>query len=66
MQIRRRSPSSSIHIQELRFQTTVPDAEPRNILEAIVWHKEVEVDQLRENLPLTELRKQVQTVTPPV
>lgn len=59
MQIRRRSPNPAIAVENLRYQVKVPDAEPRNILEKIVWHKEVEVDRMRERVPLMELQRQV-------
>jgi len=65
MQIRRRPPSPPVDISIIRYQVKVPDAEPRHILEEIVWHKEAEVDQMRERLPLVELRKQVQTAPAP-
>ncbi len=65
MQIRRRSPNPAIDLNIIRYQVAVPDAEPRHILEKIVWHKETEVDQRRERLPLIELRKQVQTAPAP-
>lgn len=65
MQIRRRPPSPPVDISIIRYQVKVPDAEPRHILEEIVWHKEAEVDQMRERLPLVELRKRVQTAPPP-
>lgn len=66
MQIRRRPPNPAVAVQELRYQVKVPDAAPQNILEEIVWHKEAEVDQLREFLPLAELRTKVQQVPPPL
>jgi indole-3-glycerol phosphate synthase len=59
MQIRRRSPNPTVGVEELRYQVPVVDAAPRHILEEIVWQKEVEVDRLREKLPLAELCKQV-------
>lgn len=65
MQIRRRSPSPSVTLLSLRYQVAVPDSEPRNILEEIVWHKEKEIDQRRERLPLSELKRQVSSVSPP-
>ena len=65
MQIRRRPPSPPVDISIVRYQVKVPDAEPRHILEEIVWHKEAEVDQMRERLPLVELRRQVQTAPAP-
>ncbi|HEY9829270.1 MAG TPA: indole-3-glycerol phosphate synthase TrpC [Stenomitos sp.] len=65
MQIRRRPPSPPVDISIVRYQVKVPDAEPRHILEEIVWYKEAEVDQMRERLPLVDLRKQVQTAPAP-
>ena len=64
MQIRRRPPNPAINLDVLRYQVALPDSEPRHILEKIVWHKETEVDQMRERLPLEELRKRVQTAPP--
>ncbi|MBN3923633.1 indole-3-glycerol phosphate synthase TrpC [Nostoc sp. NMS4] len=64
MQIRRRSPNPAINVSMLRYQAVVPDAAPNNILEEIVWHKEVEVDQMRERLPLRELQDQALSAPP--
>lgn len=57
MQIRRHSPTSSIAV-ELNHQVAA-DAGPRHILEEIVWHKEQEVAQMWEDLPLADLQHQV-------
>lgn len=65
MQIRRRPPNPAVAVQELRYQVPTPDDAPRNILEEIVWHKETEVDQLREYLSLNELRSKIQDMPPP-
>ncbi|YAI82092.1 MAG: indole-3-glycerol phosphate synthase TrpC [cyanobacterium endosymbiont of Rhopalodia sterrenbergii] len=65
MQIRRRSPNPAIDVDIFRYQVRVPDEQPRHILEKIVWHKEKEVDRLRQRLPLLELRQQVQDLPPP-
>ncbi len=65
MQIRRRPPNPAIAMGELRFQISAADAAPRHILEEIVWHKEIEVAQMRERLPLAELRRQLSTAPPP-
>ncbi|HEY9648889.1 MAG TPA: indole-3-glycerol phosphate synthase TrpC [Chroococcidiopsis sp.] len=64
MQIRRRHPNPVIAVESLRYQGKVPDAEPRHILEKIVWHKEAEVDQMRERRSLLDLRKIVQGMPP--
>lgn len=64
MQIRRRPPSTPVNISNLRYQVEVPDAQAQHILEEIVWHKEVEVDKMRDRLPLLELRKQIEQAPP--
>jgi indole-3-glycerol phosphate synthase len=64
MQIRRRSPSTPIAISYLSYQVAVPGTEPNNILEEIVWHKEIEVEKMRERVPLRELQKQALTAPP--
>lgn len=65
MQIRRRPPNPTVAVQELRYQVKAPDAAPQHILEEIVWQKEVEVDQMRERVPLVELQKQVLSAPAP-
>lgn len=65
MQIRRRSPNPAVAVENLSYQVKVPDAEPRHILEEIVWHKETEVDQMRERLPLADLQREVLAAPPP-
>ncbi|BAB76445.1 indole-3-glycerol phosphate synthase TrpC [Anabaena sp. FACHB-709] len=64
MQIRRRQPNPAINVSILRYQVAVPDAKPQHILEEIVWQKEVEVDQMREKLPLLELQKKARIAPP--
>lgn len=66
MKIRRRPPNPTVAVDSLRYQVKVPDSEPRNILEKIVWHKEIEVARLREKTPLAELQRQVLTAAPPL
>ncbi|MBF2051265.1 MAG: indole-3-glycerol phosphate synthase TrpC [Leptolyngbya sp. IPPAS B-1204] len=66
MQIRRRPPNPAVSVETLRYQVKVPDAEPRHILEKIVWHKEKEVDQRRERMPLIELQRKVRDQAPPL
>jgi indole-3-glycerol phosphate synthase len=66
MQIRRRRPNPAVAVEYLRYQVALPDAEPRNILEKIVWHKEQEIDLRRERMPLVELQYNVRQIpTPP-
>lgn len=64
IQIRRRSPNPAIAVSIMRYQIASIDAQARNILEEIIWYKEVEVEQMRERLPLQELQRQVLTALP--
>jgi indole-3-glycerol phosphate synthase len=64
MQIRRRPPNPTIQISYLMYQIASPGDAPDNILEEIVWHKEKEVDQLREKLPLADLQRQLALAPP--
>ncbi|MEC4811949.1 MAG: indole-3-glycerol phosphate synthase TrpC [Scytonema sp. PMC 1069.18] len=64
MQIRRRCPNPSVAVSTMRYQVALPDAEPNNILEKIVWHKEEEIEIMRSKLSLQELQRQV-VDTPP-
>ncbi|MGK7921394.1 MAG: indole-3-glycerol phosphate synthase TrpC [Trichodesmium sp.] len=66
MQIRRRPPSPSVEMGNLRYEVAVPNSKPQNILEEIVWHKEKEVDYLREQQPLVELKKKINLMPPPL
>ena len=65
MQIRRRNPNPKINSGEVEYKSDIPDCEPNNILEEIVWYKEVEVTRMRDRLSLLQLRHQVQDSAPP-
>ncbi len=65
MKIRRRPPNPRVNVDILHYKVALPDSEPRNILEEIIWQKETEVDQMREKLTLGELRKRVEQLPPP-
>ncbi|NER35976.1 MAG: indole-3-glycerol phosphate synthase TrpC [Oscillatoria sp. SIO1A7] len=64
LKIRRRPPNPPVDVESLRYQVSVPNAEPRHILEEIVWHKETEVANMREKVPLVDLQRQVSQATP--
>ncbi|PSB05491.1 indole-3-glycerol phosphate synthase TrpC, partial [filamentous cyanobacterium CCP2] len=54
----------AVAVEYMRYQVNVPGAEPQHILEEIVWHKEKEVDLLRERMPLIELQSKVSEAPP--
>ncbi len=64
MKIRRHQPNTAIALESWRYQVPLPDAAPSHILEEIVWHKEIEVAQLREKLPLADLQRQALKILP--
>ncbi|NJO46333.1 MAG: indole-3-glycerol phosphate synthase TrpC [Oscillatoriales cyanobacterium RM2_1_1] len=64
MEIRRRPPSPDVNVIGLRYQVVMPDTEPQNILEEIVWQKEIEVEQRREQCPLVDLQRKLQFAPP--
>lgn len=64
MQIRRRPPNPKVRVQNLHFKVNMADDHPQNILEEIVWHKEVEVERWRNRLPLRELQAQLMDARP--
>ena len=66
MQIRRRNPNPKINTGEVEYQSNIPNTEPNNILEEIIWYKEVEVERMRDRLPLLQLRQQVKDIAPPL
>ncbi len=63
--IRRRQPNPAVEVLSLRYQVAIPGAEPQNILEEIVWYKEKEITDLRERLPLEQLKQKVNTIPNP-
>lgn len=65
MQIRRINPNPQVNTGEVVYQSNIPNSQAQHILEEIVWFKETEVAKMRDRLSLLELRKQVETVSPP-
>ncbi len=65
MPIRRHPPHPSVSVSHLCYQVAIPGSEPQNILEKIVWHKEIEVQTHREKLSLNDLKRQITTLPPP-
>lgn len=63
MQIRRRPPHLATTLN-IRYEVAADDAEPRHILEKIVWQKDIEVAKLRGRVPLADLQRQALTAPP--
>jgi len=59
LEIRRRPPNPSVKVAHLEYGIPHEEAEPRHILEKIVWEKDREVASARERVSLEQLRSQV-------
>ncbi|MDY6937819.1 MAG: indole-3-glycerol phosphate synthase TrpC [Cyanobacteriota bacterium] len=64
MQIRRHLSNSAITVDTCEYRVAVPEEKPHHILEEIVWHKEVEVNRMREGLSLKDLARRLPTAPP--
>ena len=64
MDIRRRPPNPSVQVAHLEYGIPHKDAEPRHILEKIVWEKDREVSVARERMPLDQLKAKVVKLPP--
>ena len=59
MEIRRRPPNPAVKVAHLEYAIPHEEAEPRHILERIVWEKDREVAMARDRVSLEKLRQQV-------
>ncbi|MCT0223608.1 indole-3-glycerol phosphate synthase TrpC [Synechococcus sp. CS-1328] len=59
MEIRRRPPNPPVKVAHLIYGIPHPEAEPRHILEKIVWEKDREVAVARDRVSLEQLKAQV-------
>lgn len=66
MLVRRRPPNPAIRVDTMSYKTCMADAEPNNILEEIIWHKDYEVSVLREKTPLAMLKGRVMAAAKPL
>ncbi|NJR69078.1 MAG: indole-3-glycerol phosphate synthase TrpC [Synechococcales cyanobacterium CRU_2_2] len=66
MQIRRRPPNPEIRVAQMSYKTCMADAEPDNILEEIIWHKDTEVSVMRDKTSLQVLQGRIQSAPAPL
>ncbi len=65
MEIRRRPPNPSIKVAQLEYSIPHEEAQPRNILEKILWEKDCEVEVARQRVPLETLKSKIQDLPAP-
>ena len=64
MEIRRRPPNPSVKVANLEYAIPHKEAEPRNILEKIIWAKDREIEICKEKISLEELKSQIKDLPP--
>ncbi|KAG9139306.1 hypothetical protein Leryth_011302 [Lithospermum erythrorhizon] len=66
IRIRRRPPTvqPQHYMGPLEFRSQDEGDTPRNILEEIVWNKDIEVSQMKERKPLVELKNELEKAPP--
>ena len=62
MDIRRRPPNPSIKVADMEYGVPHEDSAPRNILEKIVWQKDVEIELAKKKVPLQEMKTKVESL----
>ena len=65
MEIRRRPPNPRVKVANLEYAIPHSEAEPRNILEKIVWEKDREIEAARQRVPLDKLKAQIAELNQP-
>ena len=59
MEIRRKPPNPKVRVENLEYGISQKDSEAKNILEEIVWYKDIEINNFKKSLPLNDLINQI-------
>ena len=52
MEIRRRPPNPTVRVENLEYAVPHREAQAKNILEEIVWHKDIEIKNFKKIVSL--------------
>ena len=61
MEIRRRPPNPTVRVENLEYAVPHREAQAKNILEEIVWHKDIEIKNFKKIFSLEDLIKRLKT-----
>ena len=64
MDIRRKPPNPKVRVDNLEYAIPHKESAAKNVLEEIVWHKDIEIEQFKKTLPLEELISKIETLPP--
>ena len=59
MEIRRKPPNPKVRVENLEYAIPHEDSEAKNILEEIVWYKDIEITNFKKSIPLNDLIKHI-------
>ena len=65
MEIRRRPPNPTVRVENLEYAVPHREAQAKNILEEIVWHKDIEIKNFKKIVSLEDLIKKIDKLAPP-
>ena len=55
MEIRRRPPNPTVRVENLEYAVPHREAQAKNILEEIVWHKDIEIKNFKKIVSLEDI-----------
>ena len=64
MEIRRKPPNPKIRVENLEYSIPHKDSKARNILEEIIWYKDIEISNFKKSVPLEKLIKKIENLSP--
>ena len=65
MEIRRRPPNPTVRVENLEYAVPHREAQAKNILEEIVWHKDIEIKNFKKIVSLEDLIKKIDKLPAP-
>jgi len=65
MEIRRRPPNPTVRVENLEYAVPHREAQAKNILEEIVWHKDIEIKNFKKIVSLEDLIKKIENLSAP-
>ena len=57
MEIRRRPPNPTVRVENLEYAVPHREAQAKNILEEIVWYKDIEIKNFKKKVSLRLIQK---------
>ena len=59
MDIRRKPPNPTVRVENLEYAIPHKESKAKNILEEIVWHKDIEINNFKKLIPLEKLINEI-------